>query len=49
MGPIGVEMARLVSDQGYLDSVLKDGAERSRMISDKVLLEVYDIIGFLKT
>jgi len=49
MGPIGAEMARLVSDQGYLDSVLKDGAERSRMISDKVLSEVYDIIGFLKT
>ena len=49
MGPIGAEMARLVSDQGYLDSVLKDGAERSRMISDKVLSEVYDIVGFLKT
>jgi len=49
MGPIGVEMARLVSDQGYLDSVLKDGAERSRVISNKVLSEVYDIVGFLKT
>lgn len=49
MGPIGAEMARLVSDQGYLDSVLKDGAERSRVISNKVLSEVYDIVGFLKT
>jgi tryptophanyl-tRNA synthetase len=49
LGPIGTEMARLVSDPGYLDGVLKDGSERARIISDKVLSEVYDIIGFLKT
>jgi tryptophanyl-tRNA synthetase len=41
-------MARLVSDPGYLDGVLKDGSGRARTISDRVLSEVYDIIGFLK-
>ncbi|MEE2998567.1 MAG: tryptophan--tRNA ligase [Pseudomonadota bacterium] len=49
LGPIGSEMARLAADPGFLDNVLKDGAERSRVISNKVLSEVYDIIGFLKT
>ena len=48
LGPIGTEMSRLVSDPGYLDGVLKDGSGRARTISDKVLSEVYDIIGFLK-
>jgi tryptophanyl-tRNA synthetase len=48
LGPIGTEMARLASDPGYLDGILKDGSGRARTISDEVLSEVYDIIGFLK-
>jgi tryptophanyl-tRNA synthetase len=49
LGPIGVEMARLVSDEGYLDSVLEDGSRRASMIANKVLSEVYDTVGFLRT
>ncbi len=48
LGPIGVEMSKLMSEPSYLDSVLRDGAEKSRVISDEVLAEVYDVIGFLK-
>ena len=48
LGPIGAEMARLVSDEGYLDSVLKDGSKRASMIANQVLSEVYDTVGFLR-
>lgn len=48
LGPIGVEMSRLMSEPSYLDSVLGDGVEKSRIMSDEVLAEVYDVIGFLK-
>ena len=48
LGPIGAEMARLVSDEGYLDSVLKDGSRRASIIANKVLSEVYDTVGFLR-
>ena len=48
LGPIGAEMSRLMSNPSYLDEVLRDGAERSRIISDEVLSEVYEIIGFLR-
>ena len=48
LGPIGLEMSHLMSEPSYLDSVLRDGAEKSRVISDEVLAEVYDVIGFLR-
>ena len=48
LGPIGAEMARLVSDVGYIDAVLKDGSKRASMIANKVLAEVYDTVGFLR-
>ena len=48
LGPIGVEMSKLMSEPSYLDSVLRDGAEKSRVMSDEVLAEVYDVIGFLR-
>ena len=48
LGPIGAEMARLVSDVRYIDAVLKDGSNRASMIANKVLAEVYDTVGFLR-
>jgi tryptophanyl-tRNA synthetase len=33
LGPIGTEMQRLMADPGYVDSVLRDGAERARAIA----------------
>ncbi|MDX1739109.1 MAG: tryptophan--tRNA ligase, partial [Alphaproteobacteria bacterium] len=48
LGPIGEEMQRLMKDPAYIDSVLKDGAERAHAISQPILDEVYDIVGFLR-
>ena len=47
LGPIGIEMARLMDDPGTLDGVLADGAERAAEIADPILAEIKDIIGFL--
>ncbi|MEH6402369.1 MAG: tryptophan--tRNA ligase [Sneathiella sp.] len=46
-GPIGTEMKRLLADPGYVDSVLKDGAERARVIAEPVIREVKETVGFL--
>ncbi|MSP88917.1 MAG: tryptophan--tRNA ligase [Alphaproteobacteria bacterium] len=48
LGPIGAEMKRLTADPGYVDAVLRDGAERARASAAPVLREVYDIVGFLR-
>ena len=48
LGPVGEEMARLVKDPGYLDAVLRTGAERAKAIANPILDDVYDIVGFLR-
>ena len=48
LGPISIEMAKLVADPGYLDEVLADGSERARSIARPILDEVYDIVGLLR-
>ena len=48
LGPISMEMAKLVADPGYLDEVLADGSERARTIARPSLYEVYDIVGLLR-
>ena len=47
-GPIGAEMQRLTAHPDYVDRVLKDGAERARALSQPVITEVQDIVGFLR-
>lgn len=49
LGPIGSEMKRLTEAPDMVDAVLQDGAERARAISDPILREVKDIVGFLQT
>jgi len=49
LGPISMEMAKLVADPGYLDEVLADGSERARTIARPILDEVYDIVGLLRS
>src|SRR3546814_3432422 len=44
LGPMGEEMKRMVNDPGYVDSVLRDGAERAQAIAAPILAEVYDIV-----
>jgi tryptophanyl-tRNA synthetase len=47
LSPITAEMRRLLDDPGYVDAVLRDGAERARAITAPILREVQDIVGFL--
>jgi len=48
LGPIGEEMQRLTRDPGYVERILRDGAERARAIAQPILTEVQDIVGFLR-
>ncbi|MAN79783.1 MAG: tryptophan--tRNA ligase [Rhodospirillaceae bacterium] len=46
--PITTEMRRLADDPGYIDGVLKRGAEKARALSEPIMAEVHDIVGFLR-
>jgi tryptophanyl-tRNA synthetase len=48
LGPIGAEMARLKSDQAYIDGVLKRGADRARALARPNIDAVKDILGLLR-
>jgi tryptophanyl-tRNA synthetase len=48
MGPIGREMKRLMADPGYVDSVLRRGAERASAIAAPNLRAVQDMVGLLR-
>ncbi|MBV8165782.1 MAG: tryptophan--tRNA ligase [Alphaproteobacteria bacterium] len=48
LGAVGTEMTRLIADPGYVDGVLRRGAERADAIASKHLREVQDIFGFLR-
>jgi tryptophanyl-tRNA synthetase len=48
LGKIGGEMRRLVADEGYIDGVLRRGAERAQAIAGPVLRDVFDIMGLLR-
>lgn len=47
LAPITEEMARLQADPGYIDGVLKDGAERAAVLAEPVLAEVKRAVGYL--
>ncbi|MBM08222.1 MAG: tryptophan--tRNA ligase [Magnetovibrio sp.] len=46
--PIQEELKRLMSDQTSLDCLLKSGADRARSITDPIIAEVKEIVGFIK-
>ncbi len=48
LGRIGGEMRRLLADPGYIDQVLRHGAERAGAIADPVLREAQQISGLLR-
>ncbi|MBT5076778.1 MAG: tryptophan--tRNA ligase [Rhodospirillales bacterium] len=48
LGPIGLEMQRLLGDSDYIDSVLSDGGARARAISQPILDDLYDIVGLAR-
>ncbi|MCZ6720239.1 MAG: tryptophan--tRNA ligase [Proteobacteria bacterium] len=47
LGPIGERMRRLLSDPGYIDGLLREGAERARALADPILAEVEQVMGIL--
>ena len=48
IAPINSEIKKLMDDQNYLDSVIKNGSEHANIRATKTLEEVYDIVGFIK-
>jgi len=48
LGRIGGEMRRLMADPGYIDSVLRCGAEHAYAIAEPVLREAQQISGLLR-
>ena len=46
--PITAEMRRLADDPAYIDGVLRRGAEKARAISQPIMDQVQDIVGFLR-
>jgi len=48
LGRIGGEMRRLMADPGYIDTVLRSGAERAAAIAYPVLREAQKISGLLR-
>lgn len=48
LAPITQKMRELLADTSYLDSILKDGAQRAQALSSSTMNEVKDIVGFLK-
>jgi tryptophanyl-tRNA synthetase len=48
LSPIAAEMKRLTADEGYVDSVLVEGADRARAIASETMDAVKDIVGFVR-
>ncbi|GGA37883.1 tryptophan--tRNA ligase [Pelagibacterium lentulum] len=48
LAPIADEMRRLIDDPQTIDAVLRDGAERASILAEKTMLEVRDIVGFIR-
>ncbi len=47
LSPVNAEMKRILADPGYIDEVLRDGAERARAIAAPIFEDVKRIVGFL--
>ena len=47
LGPIGAEMKRLLSHPAEIDAVLSNGAQRARALSEPILKEIEETVGFL--
>ena len=48
LAPVNAEMKRLLDDPGYIDNVLRNGAERARAIAEPIFDDVKKIVGFLR-
>ena len=48
LGPINAEVNKIMKDKVYIETMLEKGAERASEISEKILSETYEIVGFSK-
>ena len=48
LAPISNEMQRLQADPGHIDQILRNGADRARVIARETLDAVKNIVGFIK-
>jgi tryptophanyl-tRNA synthetase len=49
LGPIGVEMQRLLRDPVAIDAILADGAARAQKLAGETMKAVKDIVGFVRS
>ena len=48
LSPITAEMRKITANHDYIDTVLRDGAERARAMANENMKAVKDIVGFLR-
>jgi tryptophanyl-tRNA synthetase len=48
LGPMAANVRRLMADPASVDAVLRRGGERARALSEPIMRQVYDIVGFLR-
>ncbi|MCZ2158946.1 tryptophan--tRNA ligase [Bartonella sp. 220] len=48
LAPITEELRRLHQDNAYIDSVLRDGAQRASALAEKNMKKIREIVGFLQ-
>ena len=48
LGPIGSEMQRLLAEPDEIDKLINDGGARAQALSQPILAEVFEAIGFMK-
>jgi tryptophanyl-tRNA synthetase len=44
--PIGKEIKKLLKDKSFLEKILKEGTEKARVIAERNLQEIKNVIGF---
>ncbi len=49
LGPITEEMTRLCDEKTYIDQILKEGSQKARVLSEPILKDVHNIVGFLQS
>jgi tryptophanyl-tRNA synthetase len=45
--PVGKEIKKLLEDRRFLEKVLKEGTEKARVIAERNLKEIKNVVGFL--
>jgi len=46
IGPVGKEIKKLLEDKSFLEKVLKEGTEKARVIAQRNLKEIKNVVGF---